>query len=252
VSTAPDQAALANRYDVAHAPQHVAIIMDGNGRWARRRGLPRVAGHRAGADNVRTIVEACPNLGVKYLTLYTFSVENWKRPRAEVRALMALLGRVLRREAAELHAQGVRVGAIGRLHELPAPVQRILQEVMDLTRGNTTLRLTLALNYGGRAEITDACRQIARRVAAGETAPEEISEDTISRHLYAPDLPDPDLLIRTAGEMRVSNYLLWEIAYSEFWVTDTLWPDFHAPHLLEALVAYQGRVRKFGGLVEPG
>ena len=244
----PDEAELAAQYDPAAAPRHVAIIMDGNGRWAHQRGLPRVAGHRAGAESVRAVIEACPPLGVRYLTLYTFSVENWKRPEREVSALMGLIERNLRQEGEELHALGAKVGAIGRLEQLPASLRQVLADIGRLTEKNDRIQVNLALNYGGRAEVVDACRALARQVAAGELAPEAIDEAAIAAHLYAPEVPDPDLMIRTAGEMRTSNYLLWEAAYTELYVTPVLWPDFRRPHLLAALAAYQGRERRFGGL----
>ncbi len=248
MTTIADEAALLARYDPARAPAHIAVIMDGNGRWAQRRGQPRVAGHRAGAKAVRAVVDACDDFGVRHLTLYTFSVENWKRPRTEVRALMQLIEENLRREAAELHARHARVRAVGRLHELPASLQATLADIAALTADNEGLRLNLALNYGGRAEITDAARRLVEEALAGRLCADEITEQAVAARLYAPDTPDPDLMIRTAGEMRISNYLIWQAAYAELWVTDTLWPDFGRSHLLQAIVDYQRRDRKFGGL----
>lgn len=227
-------------------PRHVAVIMDGNGRWATSRGLPRERGHEAGADSVREIVRACGELGVEALTLYSFSTENWARPEDEVEALMALLERYLREELNELMEQNVRLSAIGELHRLPTAVQRGLEGVSRLTADNSGLRLILALSYGGRVELRDAVRAIAARVRAGELEPDAIDEATISSHLYTADLPDPDLLIRTSGELRLSNFLLWQVAYSEIYVTDVLWPDFRRDELTAAFEVYSSRVRRFG------
>lgn len=232
--------------DLERLPQHIAVIMDGNGRWAKRRHLPRIAGHRAGIRAVRQAVEACARLGVPYLTLYAFSIENWKRPHTEVTLLMDLLREYLRKEVPELNKQNIRLGVIGRIHELPKPVQRDLQAALSRTRRNEGMRLTLALNYGGRAELVDAMRLIAAEWAHnGQVA---IDEKTFSEHLYTHDLPDPDLLIRTSGELRLSNFLLWQVAYSEIWVTDTLWPDFTQTNLFQAIIDYQKRERRYGGL----
>ncbi|MCX7914717.1 MAG: isoprenyl transferase [Verrucomicrobiae bacterium] len=227
-------------------PQHIAIIMDGNGRWARQRGLPRIEGHRAGAESVRAVVHACGELGVRYLTLYAFSMENWRRPRAEVNALMRLLEFYLQQEIPELDRNNVRLRAIGRLHELPLAAQRQLEKSIAALDDNTGLTLVLALSYGGRAELVDAMREIARKVKTGSLDIADINEETIASHLYTRDLPDPDLLIRTSGEMRVSNFLLWQISYTEIYVTETLWPDFRKPQLLEAIAAYSKRQRRFG------
>jgi len=227
-------------------PRHVAIIMDGNGRWATRQGLPRIAGHHAGRRAVREAVEGCSDLGVKYLTLYTFSVENWNRPGHEVTALMAFLRQVLREERKELGRKNVRLGAWGRLDQLPAAVRKELDCSIAALSGNTGLRLYLALSYGGRAEIVDAVRRIAAEVAAGKMSPADVDEESFSRYLYTAGAPFPDLLIRTSGEMRLSNFLLWQLAYSEIYVTDVLWPDFRRHHLEEAIIAYQGRDRRFG------
>ncbi|MDW8343817.1 MAG: isoprenyl transferase [Verrucomicrobiae bacterium] len=227
-------------------PQHIAIIMDGNGRWARQRGLPRIEGHRAGAESVRAVVRACGELGVRYLTLYAFSMENWRRPKAEVSALMRLLEFYLQQEIPELDRNNVRLWAIGRLHELPLAAQRQLEKSIAALDDNTGLTLVLALSYGGRAELVDAMREIARKVKTGSLDIADINEEAIARHLYTRDLPDPDLLIRTSGEMRVSNFLLWQISYTEIYVTETLWPDFRKPQLLEAIAAYSKRQRRFG------
>ena len=231
-------------------PRHIAVIMDGNGRWAEQRSLPRLAGHQAGAESVRAVIEACGEIGIEALTLYTFSSENWTRPPGEVAGLMRLIAEKLRQELPELHEKQVRVQAMGRLEALPDFLQETLEDGRRLTAHNTGLRLNLAINYGGRAEIVDAAREISRAVANGELRVEDISEAVIARHLYAPNLPDPDVVIRTAGEMRVSNYLLWQIAYAEFVVVPTLWPDFRREHLLQALLEYQRRTRKFGGVAE--
>ncbi len=232
--------------DATKIPRHVAIIMDGNGRWAKQRGLPRLEGHRAGAESVRAIVRACGELGIGYLTLYAFSSENWRRPKAEVTALMHLLEFYLQREVADLDKNNVRLAAIGRIHELPESAQRQLQKGIETLKKNTGLTLVLALSYGGRAEIVDAVRSIARDVKAGVLDVANINEDVISQRLYTRDIPDPDLLIRTSGEMRVSNFLLWQISYAEIHVTETLWPDFRKPQLLAALDDYSKRQRRFG------
>jgi undecaprenyl diphosphate synthase len=225
-------------------PAHVAIIMDGNGRWASQRHLPRVEGHRAGIDAVRDTVETAARLGIGVLTLYAFSVENWKRPVTEDSTLMLLLKRYLRSELKTLLRNNIRFNVIGRHHELAPDVQEELQLAVDRTRDNRGMLFNLALNYGGRAEIIDAARQA---LAAG-LAPDELDEQKFSSFLYTAGQPDPDLLIRTSGEMRVSNYLLWQIAYAEIYVTETLWPDFRRHHLLEAVLAYQKRERRYGGI----
>ncbi len=237
---------LATALNPTRMPRHIAVIMDGNGRWAGHRHLPRIAGHKSGVDSVREIVESCARLNIEALTLYAFSTENWKRPGLEVEALFRLLRLYLRSELSTLRENNVRLTAIGRIDGLPPSVQTELAHVMDLTAANTGLRLNLALNYSGRAELVDAVRAIA---ASGVPA-SEINEETIERHLYTRDLPQPDLLIRTSGEMRISNFLLWQIAYTELVVSPTLWPDFRCRHLLEALLEFQRRERRFGG-VEP-
>jgi len=229
-------------------PRHIAIIMDGNGRWAHQRGLPRIVGHRQGYKTVRHIVEVALDLGIEVLTLYTFSVENWKRPPEETGALMRLIEAAARKELADLNRNQVRLIVSGRTSALPQGLRRALEHTMEETRHHHRLILNLAINYGGRAEIVDAARCIAEMVRQGKLSPEDITEESFARFLYSPDLPDPDLLIRTAGEMRVSNFLLWQIAYTEFWVTPVLWPDFRRSHLLEAIEAYGQRQRKFGAI----
>ncbi len=227
-------------------PRHIAIIMDGNGRWARRRGLPRIAGHRKAVESVRDVVEACGELGIEVLTLYTFSVENWGRPREEVTALMGLLVETIRKEIDDLAKNNVHLVTMGHLEDLPPITRESLEYGMERTRHNTGLILNLALSYGGRREIVDAVKAIARKVLRGELQPDEIDESVISDHLYTAGLPDPDLLIRTSGEMRISNFLLWQLAYTEMYITEILWPDFRREHLYEAIRAYQHRERRFG------
>jgi undecaprenyl diphosphate synthase len=229
-------------------PRHIAIIMDGNGRWAHERGLARTEGHRAGTESVRAVVEACLEVGVAYLTLYAFSTENWSRPRGEVRFLMSELRRFLRRERSRMVEQGVRLKPIGRIGELPAGVQRELARAVEATRDCGKLTVCLALNYGGRTELVDACRAIGREVASGSLAPEAIEEETICSHLYTAGLPDPDLLIRTSGEHRLSNFLLWQVSYSELYVSRVYWPDFRREHLRRAVAAYGQRERRYGGV----
>lgn len=229
-------------------PQHVAIIMDGNGRWAQQRGMPRGVGHRAGVESLRDMVNICSTLGIKVLTVYAFSTENWKRPQEEVSILMDLLVEYLQKEIKELHSKNVVVNAIGRIDELPQAAQKALQEAHELTGNNQGLVLNLCLNYGGRTELVDACKKIAQQVKDDELSVEDITEDTIGGSLYTQAYPDPDLLIRPAGELRISNYLLWQLAYTEFWLTDVLWPDFRKKHLLQAILDYQNRKRRFGGL----
>ncbi len=242
----PDET-LARRINFDRLPAHVAIIMDGNGRWAAQRHLPRVEGHRAGIDSVRDVVESSARVGIDVLTLYAFSVENWKRPRAEVNTLMTLLKRYLRLELSTLLRNNIRFHVIGRSEELSADVRHELDIGIRQTAGNTGMQFNIALNYGGRAEIVDAAR---RAIAAG-VLPDELDEQRFGDFLYTAGQPDPDLLIRTSGEMRVSNFLLWQIAYSEIWVTETLWPDFRRRHLLEAILAYQKRDRRYGGIHTP-
>ena len=227
-------------------PRHVAVIMDGNGRWAKQRGRPRLFGHRAGAESLRAVLRACRDHGVEYLTVYAFSTENWVRPKDEVGGLMSLLKTFLKKDEHELHENQVRLRVTGRIEDLPRSVRTELERVMEATKAYTRWHLILALSYGGRTEITDAVRAIARKVKAGELEPEAVDETVISRHLYLPDVPDPDLMIRTSGELRLSNFLLWELSYAEFYFTDTLWPDFREPQFAEALAEYSRRQRRFG------
>jgi undecaprenyl diphosphate synthase len=230
-------------------PEHIAIIMDGNGRWAKAHKVSRMKGHEAGADAARQIIRECGKLGVKELTLYAFSRENWKRPRYEVNYLMKLLHKYLRQEYDEVMKNNLRFRAIGRIDELPANVQSEIARIIKDSAANTGLILRLALNYGARTEIADAAGRIARAVKAGRIDADKITEDTVKQHLYNPDMPDPDLIIRTAGEMRLSNFLLWQASYSELWVTPVYWPDFTKEHLSEAIKDYGQRERRFGGRV---
>ena len=229
-------------------PKHIAIIMDGNGRWAQKHGLPRLKGHEAGAESVRVIVEACRELGVKYLTLYAFSVEKWVRPKSEIAGLMKLLDKFLTQREKELHENDVRLRVTGRIEDLPLFVRNKLKKVMKATEKHKTGQLILALSYGSRTEITYATRKIAEEVKAGKLAPEDITEETVAAHLYLPDIPDPDLLIRTSGEMRVSNFLLWQISYTEFFISTKMWPEFRKKEFMEAIVAYKKRHRRFGDI----
>ncbi|HEY0546647.1 MAG TPA: isoprenyl transferase [Pyrinomonadaceae bacterium] len=229
-------------------PRHVAIIMDGNGRWAARRGQPRIAGHRAGVEAVRAAVDTGARLGLGALTLYAFSTENWKRPRLEVDALMRMLRRYLRLELDEIDRQRIRFQAIGRIAGLSETVRREITKATERTSGNTGMVLSVALNYGGRAEIVDACRAAIKSLLAEGKRAEDLTEAEIARHLYTNGLPELDLLVRTSGELRISNFLLWQTAYSEIHVTETLWPDFRRVHLLEAIIDFQSRDRRFGGL----
>jgi undecaprenyl diphosphate synthase len=229
-------------------PAHVAVIMDGNGRWATGKGLPRVAGHREGVKAARRLVRAADAMGLRYLTLYAFSTENWSRPEDEVSTLMRLLEESIYRELPELMERNVRLRVIGRPTGVPLPVRRGIDHVVHETRANTGLTLLMAFNYGGRDELLDAFRGLARRVQAGELALEELDEAQVSAALYTHGVPDPDLLIRTSGEMRISNFLLWQIAYTELWMTTTLWPDFGAADLYRAVADFQRRSRRFGGV----
>jgi undecaprenyl diphosphate synthase len=234
--------------DPARLPAHIAVIMDGNGRWARQRGLPRIQGHAQGVYSVRATVEECCRLGIGQLTLYCLSSENWKRPQTELDFLMALLEQYLVEERAEIMEQNIRFTTIGRRSELPAAVLREIDENIRMTRDNTGMVLCLAINYGSRTEIVDAVRSLAEQVRAGDLRPEQIDERAVSEALYTAGMADPDLLIRTANEMRVSNFLLWQISYAEIWVTDRCWPDFDAALLRQALADYARRERRFGGL----
>jgi undecaprenyl diphosphate synthase len=232
--------------DLQKLPKHVAIIMDGNGRWAKQRAMNRIRGHEEGAESVRAIVRATREIGIPCLTLYAFSEENWGRPRYEVEALMMLLKRFLQSELREMLDNGIRFQAIGRLHKLPNDVQGTVREIAERTASNQNMVLTLALSYGGRQEITDAVRKIIQRVEAGGIRSSDISEALISENLYSANMPDPDLLIRTSGECRVSNFLLWQIAYAEIYMTQTYWPDFRKEEYVQALIEYQKRERRFG------
>jgi undecaprenyl diphosphate synthase len=227
-------------------PQHIAIVMDGNGRWAKQRGLPRIAGHRAGTENIRRIVEACDEIGVKCLTVYAFSTENWNRPPAEVDGLMRIIGEVIERETPILNQKGVRVKHLGSLANLPHGLDRSIARSVEVTKNNTRLTLSVAFNYGGRAEIVEAVRRI---VAEGHR-PEDVNEELISKHLFTADLPDPDLIIRTANEHRLSNFLLWQSSYAEYYPVPVYWPDFGPEDLIKAINAYSQRQRKFGKVVE--
>lgn len=229
-------------------PRHIAIIMDGNGRWARQQGLPRTEGHRRGATSVRRITEECAKLGIEQLTLYCFSSENWKRPAEELAVLMELLKTYLVAERPSMMRNNIRVQWIGRREGMPEDAIRVLDETVELSRNNTGLCVCMAINYGGRGEISDAVRRIAEEVRRGDLDPMAINESVVADHLYTAGMPDPDLLIRTANEMRVSNFLLWQISYAEIWVTETYWPDFDSKHLHEAIRSYAARDRRFGGL----
>jgi len=249
-----EEAELLGRLDVKRLPHHIAIIMDGNGRWAERRHLPRVAGHQRGVKAAREIIETCARMKLPCLTLYAFSRENWSRPQAEVDFLMRLLREYLKRELPTIHKNNIRLSVIGRSADLPDAVRRDLERAMQLTAPNTGMNLVVALNYGARAEIVDAFNSMLEKARANGSngAPEiRVDEETIASHLYTAGLPDPDLLIRTSGEMRVSNFLLWQIAYAEIYVTETLWPDFSRARLFEALIDYQKRERRYGGLGAP-
>ena len=232
--------------DATKLPAHVAIIMDGNGRWAKKRLLNRINGHEKGSDTVRTVVRTCREIGISYLTLYAFSTENWQRPKAEVQALMTLLSNFLQSEQKELVDNNIRLRTIGQIDKLPAKVQDALYQTMAATEDNTAMTLILALSYGGRAEITRMVQEVAKQVRHGKIDPQSITVELIADHLYTRDIPDPDLLIRTSGEMRISNFLLWQIAYTEIFVTPTLWPDFSRDELLEILMDYQSRERRYG------
>ena len=247
----PEEAQLLAKVDLARLPRHVAVIMDGNGRWAQRKHLPRAAGHRSGTQTARSTIETCARLKIEALTLYAFSVENWRRPKTETDFLMQLLREYLRQEMPLIQRNNIRMRFLGRSSELPAGVQHDMREAVEKTAKNSGMVLCLALNYGGRAEIVDALNAIlAQRNAERLRAP--ITEDEVSQHLYTTGLPDPDLLIRSSGEMRVSNFLLWQIAYAEIFVTETLWPDFNRARLLESFVEFQKRERRYGGIHEGG
>jgi undecaprenyl diphosphate synthase len=244
-----EESSFLERLDLTRLPRHIAVIMDGNGRWAQKRHLPRVAGHSAGTQSARTTIETCARLHIEALTLYAFSVENWRRPKAEIEFLMQLLREYLRKEMPLIQRNNIRMRFLGRTEDLPAAVQKDTREATEATASNSGMVLSIALNYGGRAELVDAVNAIlAARHNSSSVTPPLVTEDEITRHLYTADLPDPDLLIRTSGEMRVSNFLLWQIAYAEIFVTETLWPDFNRARLLEALLDFQKRERRYGGI----
>lgn len=250
-SVTGEEAELLGKLDLARLPRHVAVIMDGNGRWAQRKHLPRVAGHKVGTQTARTTIETCARLNIEALTLYAFSVENWRRPKTETDFLMQLLREYLRTEMPLIQRNNIRMKFLGRASELPVGVQQDMRNAEEKTAGNGGMVLCLALNYGGRAEIVDAANAIlTERGGQGNAAP--ITEEDLSRRLYTHGLPDPDLLIRTSGEMRISNFLLWQIAYAEIFVTETLWPDFNRARLLESFVEFQKRERRYGGIREGG
>jgi len=251
VSSKAQELLLAEGLRADRLPRHIAVIMDGNGRWAQKRGLPRVEGHRRGVASVRAIVENCAELGVEQLTLYCLSSENWKRPKRELDFLLRLLEQYVIEERSEIMRQGLRFAMIGRRVGLTPGVLREVQKTLDVSSQNTGMCLCLAVNYGSRSELTDAVRNIAQQVADGILTPAEISEETISRSLYTSGMPDPDLVIRTAGEMRISNFLLWQISYAELWVTEKCWPEFRRPDLIAALKDYADRDRRYGGLKNP-
>jgi undecaprenyl diphosphate synthase len=238
--------AVPEELDLGRLPAHVAIIMDGNGRWAKRRLMNRVKGHEKGADAVRRIVRTCREIGIAYLTLYAFSTENWARPKTEVAALMKLLKRFLQKERATMMENDIRLSTIGQIERLPSEVRTQLDAVMAATASNASMQLNLALSYGGRQELIEMTRKVATQVAAGSLTPDAIDTETVAANLYTAGQPDPDLMIRTSGEMRLSNYLLWQLAYAELFITDTLWPDFSREEFLDILVAYQKRERRFG------
>jgi undecaprenyl diphosphate synthase len=230
--------------ELERVPRHVAIIMDGNGRWAKARGLPRLAGHRAGTENLRPILEACADFGIEYLTIWAFSTENWRRPEMEVQGLLRILRRMIRRELAELHKQGVRLQHLGRLDRLPAELQKQVRDAIDLTKDNERIVLNVAFDYGGRAEIVQAVQRIVRDGIPAE----EVDEELVSRYLYTAGQPDPDLIIRTSGELRTSGFMMWQSAYSEYYITPTFWPDFDPGELYKALIDYGHRERRYGGI----
>lgn len=250
VGSDPQEQSLVDAIDFDRLPRHIAIIMDGNGRWAQGRRLPRLEGHRAGVESVRSVVEAAARLGIQALTVYAFSTENWKRPTDEVSGLMGLLKLYIRRELKTLQDNNIRFGVVGGLEGLPHDVRDELRRGIEATSRLSGLQFSLALNYSGRSELTEVVRQIAREVSEENLDPRQIDESTIAARLFTAHLPEPDLLIRTSGELRVSNFLLWQIAYAEIWVTDVLWPDFRRRHLLQAILDFQKRERRYGGITE--
>jgi undecaprenyl diphosphate synthase len=232
--------------DAAKIPQHVAAIMDGNGRWAKQRGLPRIAGHRQGANIVKSLLRCCKDWGIANFTVYAFSTENWGRPEAEVDFLMRLFEGLLDSELAEMHDEGVRLRFLGDRSQVPLSLRKMMEKSMEKTASNQAVNFNVAINYGSRNEITQACKSIADRIKSGELKPEDINESLFAKHLDTTGLPDPDLLIRTSGEQRLSNFLLWQLAYTEIYITDTFWPDFDGGEFVKAIVDYQGRERRFG------
>lgn len=246
VQTKSDKKLQEQVVDGGSIPEHIAIIMDGNGRWAQTKGNVRIFGHKAGVDSVRDVTESCAQLGVKHLTLYAFSTENWKRPSVEVSGLMKILVQSLRNEADQLHENGIKFVTIGQIERLPKKCQERIKEVTELTKDNDRFQLCLALSYSGRWDITEAVKKISHRIKSGELDPDEIDDDLIGAHLSTADIPDPDLIIRTSGEYRISNFLLWQLAYSELYITKTYWPDFRREELYEAIKSYQGRDRRYG------
>ncbi|PHM08824.1 isoprenyl transferase [Nostoc sp. 'Peltigera malacea cyanobiont' DB3992] len=241
-----DKSKLPSDLNPQKIPQHIAVIMDGNGRWATSRGLPRIAGHRQGASTLKELLRCCKDWGVKALTAYAFSTENWQRPIEEVNFLMHLFERLLRRELAQMHQEGVRISFIGDLSALPKSLQTEMQRSMAETLNNQAIHFTVAVNYGSRNEITRVCRQVAQLVEQGKLSAQEVNESLVEQHLYTADTPEPDLLIRTSGEMRLSNFLLWQMAYTEMYFTDIFWPDFNREAFHQALLSYQNRDRRFG------
>ena len=236
-------------FDMSKLPKHLAIIMDGNGRWAKKKGLPRSVGHREGAKAVKRVIASCLDFNIPILTLFAFSTENWKRPKNEINYLLKLFVRVLSKEKENLIENNIKINFIGRLNDLPNPLNDKMNELRESTKGNNKLILNIAVNYGGRAEIVDAINSIILKIDKKNVNIEEINEDTVRDNLYTYNLPDPDLLIRTAGEMRISNFMIWQIAYTEFWVTPVLWPDFNKNNLIGAIINFQKRVRKYGGKI---
>ncbi len=234
--------------DMSNLPRHIAIIMDGNGRWAKKRGLPRTVGHKAGVETLREIIRTCSKLKIQYLTLYAFSTENWQRPEKEVSALMKLLVYYLRKEIEELHKNNVKIHVIGDISKLPQTAIQEINSALDLTQNNDGLTVNIALNYGGRDEIIRAVKTLCNKVKNGELEVSEINEQIFKQHLYTKEIPDPDLLIRPSGELRLSNFLLWQAAYSEFWFSNIYWPDFTKKHLIQAIIDYQKRERRFGAI----
>ena len=248
VQREPSERELLAEIDLSRLPKHIAIIMDGNGRWAEKRGMPRAVGHRAGVESLRGIIKLCRELEIGVLTVYAFSTENWKRPHEEITVLMDLLVEYFNKEVNSLHREGVRINPIGRLEDLPRQAAEALKSAIKMTKQNNRLIFNIAINYGGRMEIIEAVRAVASEVAEGLYQVEQVDAELFSKHLFTTGLPEPDLLIRPSGDFRISNFLLWQLAYTEFWFTDVLWPEFKRVHMLRAIVDYQRRIRRFGGL----